>query len=62
MHAALRDKYGADAAKDFERVIRDLDILGNELHSVSEHAVRLDTNFEKYGYSAHLSESRTLPL
>jgi hypothetical protein len=24
---------------------------------VSEHAVQLDANFEKYGYSAHLSKS-----
>lgn len=58
LHASLREKYGEEAALDFEKVIRDLDVLGNELHNVSEHAVKLDTNFEKYGYSAHLSESR----
>ena len=57
LHASLREKYGEDAAQDFERVIRDLDVLGKELHNISEHAVKLDTNFEKYGYSAHLSES-----
>jgi hypothetical protein len=39
---------------EFERVIRELDALSNELHMISEHAVQLDANFSKYGYSAHL--------
>jgi hypothetical protein len=37
-------------------VVRELDKLSTELHMVSEHAVQLDANFEKYGYSAHLSK------
>ncbi|KAF2836897.1 hypothetical protein M501DRAFT_978591 [Patellaria atrata CBS 101060] len=51
--AALVEKHG-DAVDEFERVIRDLDSLSNELHMVSDHAVQLDANFSKYGYSAHL--------
>lgn len=35
-------------------MIRELDALSNELHMISEHAVQLDANFSKYGYSAHL--------
>ncbi|KAF2269003.1 hypothetical protein CC78DRAFT_335003 [Lojkania enalia] len=52
-HRKLREEHG-DIADEFERVIRELDALSNELHMVSEHAVQLDANFSKYGYSAHL--------
>jgi hypothetical protein len=52
----LRIKHG-DLFDEFERVMRELDRLSTELHMVSEHAVQLDANFEKYGYSAHLSKS-----
>ena len=41
-------------ATEFERVIREIDALSNELREISEHAVQLDANFSKYGYSAHL--------
>jgi hypothetical protein len=44
-----------EIADEFERVIRELDALSTELHLVSDHAVQLDANFSKYGYSAHLS-------
>lgn len=37
-----------------EHVLRELDALSAELHMISEHAVQLDANFSKYGYSAHL--------
>jgi hypothetical protein len=53
----LRRKHGPDF-DEFERVVKELDRLSNELHAVSEHAVNLDANFSKYGYSAHL---RTIP-
>ncbi|RYN20823.1 hypothetical protein AA0115_g10037 [Alternaria tenuissima] len=43
-----------DLAQEFERVIRDLDALSTELHMLTSHAVQLDANFSKYGYSAHL--------
>jgi hypothetical protein len=49
----LRIKHGKEF-DEFERVVRELDRLSTELHMVSEHAVQLDANFEKYGYSAHL--------
>jgi low temperature requirement protein LtrA len=52
-HQQLRETHG-ELADEFERVIRELDALSAELHMVSEHAVRLDANFSKYGYSAHL--------
>jgi hypothetical protein len=52
-HQRFRETHGS-IADEFERVIRELDALSAELHMVSEHAVRLDANFEKYGYSAHL--------
>jgi hypothetical protein len=52
-HRALQEQHG-DLAHEFERVIRDLDALTSELHMISEHAVQLDANFSKYGYSAHL--------
>ena len=32
----------------------ELDALGSELHMLTDHAVSLDANFSKYGYSAHL--------
>src|ERR1700760_588369 len=51
----LKVKHGKDF-EEFERVVRELDHLNMELHQVSEHAVNLDANFSKYGYSAHLSE------
>jgi hypothetical protein len=51
----LRAKYG-DEFEQFEKVVRDLDHLGNELHNVSHHAVNLDANFDKYGYSATIRE------
>jgi len=53
----LRAQHG-DLFDEFERVIRELDTLSHELHAISEHAVQLDANFSKYGYSAHL---RTFP-
>ena len=53
----LREKHGVEF-DEFERVIKELDHLSSELHRVSEHAVNLDANFSKYGYSAHL---RTIP-
>lgn len=49
----LRIKHGKEF-DEFERVVKELDRLSTELHMVSEHAVQLDANFEKYGYSAHL--------
>ncbi|KAF2755241.1 hypothetical protein EJ05DRAFT_442447 [Pseudovirgaria hyperparasitica] len=49
----LRRQHG-DTLDEFERVIRELDALNSELHTISEHAVQLDANFSKYGYSAHL--------
>ncbi|KAL6705389.1 hypothetical protein ACN47E_007038 [Coniothyrium glycines] len=52
-HRQLKEEHGA-VADEFERVIRELDALSNELHMLSEHAVQLDANFSKYGYSAHL--------
>lgn len=52
----LRIKHGKEF-DEFERVVKELDRLSTELHMVSEHAVQLDANFEKYGYSAHLSKS-----
>jgi low temperature requirement protein LtrA len=53
----LRKTHG-ELWDEFERVAKELDRLSNELHVVSEHAVNLDANFSKYGYSAHL---RTIP-
>ena len=35
-------------------MIRDLDALSTELNMLTSHAVQLDANFSKYGYSAHL--------
>ena len=52
---ALRQKHG-EVFDDLERTIRHLDDLASELSGVSEHAVQLDANFSKYGYSAHLRE------
>jgi low temperature requirement protein LtrA len=52
-HAKLQAEHGP-LAQEFERVIRDLDALSAELHTLSSHAVQLDANFSKYGYSAHL--------
>jgi low temperature requirement protein LtrA len=50
---ALREKHG-DAYDEFERVREDLDALSVDLHMLTDHAVSLDANFSKYGYSAHL--------
>ncbi|KAF2006176.1 hypothetical protein P154DRAFT_615533 [Amniculicola lignicola CBS 123094] len=52
-HRLLKQQHGP-LADEFERVIRELDALSSELHMVSEHAVQLDANFSKFGYSAHL--------
>jgi low temperature requirement protein LtrA len=52
-HRQLKEEHG-ELAQEFERVIRELDALSTELHMISEHAVQLDANFSKYGYSAHL--------
>ena len=52
-HKQLKDEHG-EVAHEFERLIRELDALSTELHMISEHAVQLDANFSKYGYSAHL--------
>ena len=50
---ALRVKYGQEF-DEFENVRAELDTLGSELHMLTDHAVQLDANFSKYGYSAHL--------
>lgn len=50
---ALRLKYGDDF-DEFEHVRAELDHLVSELHMLTDHAVSLDANFSKYGYSAHL--------
>lgn len=52
-HRQLRED-NPDLVAEFERVLRQLDALSSELHMISEHAVQLDANFSKYGYSAHL--------
>ncbi|CAO2648559.1 Nn.00g078260.m01.CDS01 [Neocucurbitaria sp. VM-36] len=52
-HKQLKEQHG-EVAHEFERLIRELDALSTELHMISEHAVQLDANFSKYGYSAHL--------
>lgn len=52
----LRLKYGNDF-EEFERIVKELDQLSSELHMISHHAVNLDANFSKYGYSAHLRKS-----
>ncbi|KAF1925056.1 uncharacterized protein M421DRAFT_424276 [Didymella exigua CBS 183.55] len=52
-HRQLKEEY-PDLAAEFEHVFRELGALSSELHMISEHAVRLDANFSKYGYSAHL--------
>ncbi|TVY33559.1 hypothetical protein LOCC1_G007531, partial [Lachnellula occidentalis] len=50
---ALRVRHGS-AYDEFESVRSELDALGSELHMLTDHAVSLDANFSKYGYSAHL--------
>jgi hypothetical protein len=52
-HRQLKEQHG-ELAQEFEHVIREIDALATELHMISEHAVQLDANFSKYGYSAHL--------
>jgi hypothetical protein len=49
----LRAKHGLDY-DEFENVRAELDTLSSELHMLTDHAVALDANFSKYGYSAHL--------
>ena len=56
----LRQTHG-DLFEELEGVIRDMDSLSNELHMISEHAVQLDANFSKYGYSAHLRTHNSSP-
>ena len=46
----LRAKHGPDY-DEFENVRAELDTLGAELHMLTDHAVQLDANFSKYGYS-----------
>jgi hypothetical protein len=60
---ALRRKFGDDF-DEFESVRAELDHLGSELHMLTDHAVSLDANFSKYGYSAHLRtyDDRGSPL
>jgi hypothetical protein len=52
-HSQLKAEH-PDLANEFERVIREIDTLSAELQFISQHAVQLDANFSKYGYSAHL--------
>ena len=52
-HRQMKEEHG-NVLEEFEGVVRELDSLSNELHMVSDHAVQLDANFTKYGYSAHL--------
>jgi len=49
----LKQQHG-EAYDEFENVRAELDALGSELHMLTDHAVSLDANFSKYGYSAHL--------
>ncbi|KAF2230562.1 hypothetical protein EV356DRAFT_453607 [Viridothelium virens] len=57
---ALREKH-SDLFEELESVIRNMDSLSNELHTISEHAVQLDASFSKYGYSAHLRTHNSSP-
>ena len=50
---SLKEKHG-ETYDEFEYVRGELDALGSELHMLTDHAVSLDVNFSKYGYSAHL--------
>lgn len=53
-HERMRESYRqlhGDSFDEFERVIRQVDMLATELHMG---AVQLDATFSKYGYSAHL--------
>ncbi|KAF2826183.1 hypothetical protein CC86DRAFT_25909 [Ophiobolus disseminans] len=52
-HQNLRTQHPA-LSQEFEHIIHELDALSSELHTLSHHAVQLDANFSKYGYSAHL--------
>ncbi|KAH8820490.1 bacterial low temperature requirement A protein-domain-containing protein [Xylogone sp. PMI_703] len=49
----LRQQHGP-TFDEFEQVRSQLDMLGSELHMLTDHAVSLDANFSKYGYAAHL--------
>jgi hypothetical protein len=51
---ALREKQ-PEVFDEFENVRLELDAISTELHMLTEHGVRLDANFSKYGYSAYLS-------
>lgn len=44
----------ANIYDEWERLREDLDHVSSELHLITDHAVSLDANFSKYGYSAHL--------
>jgi hypothetical protein len=50
---SLRKRHG-QVYDEFEHVRDELEMLGSELHMLTDHAVSLDANFSKYGYSAHL--------
>lgn len=50
---SLREEHG-DVYEQFENVKRELDLLSNELHMITDHGVSLDANFSKFGYSANL--------
>lgn len=52
-HHRMKEEHG-EVLDEIEGIVRELDALSNELHMVSDHAVQLDANFSKYGYSAHL--------
>lgn len=52
-HDRLKEEY-AEAFEKFESVRGQLDLLSDELHHLTNHAVALDASFDKFGYSAHL--------
>ncbi|KAF3037702.1 hypothetical protein E8E11_000079 [Didymella keratinophila] len=52
-HRQLKEE-NPDLVAEFERALHQLDALLSKLHMISEHAVQLDANFSKYGYSVHL--------
>ena len=49
----LRDQY-AHIYDEFEHVRAELDVMSEELHFLTDHAVSLDANFSKFGYDAHI--------
>lgn len=50
-----------EAYDGFESLQAELDVLGSELHTLTDHAISLDANFSKYGYSAHIKSYDTGP-